>query len=331
MRTILISTLFILTVVAGRANEKLYNKLNRLYLTDRNKCMEQSKKVMKKKSQESIPYYFASVIYYDKSKESQNLRGTYLQLYRAVSSASKFEQYSGEQERNMVHWDEHIVSIKVRSEKLIKALNKNEMEDLSQTLTENLLKVESLASYFEVEKENKDVLDKTIYAKVPETSTTAGFEKVDGHFYGLPNGNERIASADQAKELEILKLINEERIRRHIPALVWNEDLANASRYHAYDQGTQGYFSHASNDKINNELIVVGSTFDRLRKFYKGSPSGECIAAGNLSAEKTVEQWLKSDGHAKILLDPSIRHAGIGFVQVEDSPYQYYWVLATGN
>lgn len=331
MRTLLISTLLFFTFSTGWANEKLYNKLNKLYLTDRTKCMEQSKKIMKKKATESIPYYFASAIYYDKSKESQTLRGTYLQMYRAVSSAAKFEKYSGDTERNLVHWDEHIISLKNRSEKLIKALNRNEMEDLSHNLTENLLKVGSIAAYFETEKESDDFLDRSLASKAEDTKHTVDFVKVEGHYYGLPQGNERISSADNAKELELLKLINEERARRHLPALTWNEDLANASRYHAYDQGTQGYFSHASNDKINNELVVVGSTFDRIRKFYKGSPSGECIAAGNLSAEKTVDQWLRSDSHAKILLDPSARHVGAGFVQVEGSPYNYYWVLATGN
>lgn len=39
MRTLLVSTLLLLTVSVSWANEKLYNKLNKLYLSDRDKCM----------------------------------------------------------------------------------------------------------------------------------------------------------------------------------------------------------------------------------------------------------------------------------------------------
>lgn len=329
MRTLLISTLLLFSVSTSLANEKLYNKLNKLYLTDHKKCMEQAKKVMKKKSQESIPYYFVSVIYYDKSKESQTLRGTYLQMYRAVTNAARFEKYSGETERNLVHWDEHVTSIKNRSQKLIATLDKNQMNDLSQNLTEQLSKVESIASHFKTEEETDDLLVKDINTEttVPEPH----FTKTEGHFYGLPTGNERIVSADRTSEQEILKLINQERTKKHLPILVWNEDLANASRYHAYDQGTQNYFSHTSNDRINDNLVSVGSTFSRIRRFYKGSPIGECIAAGNKNPATTFNQWKTSDSHAKVLFDADVRYVGIGFVQVEGSPHEYYWVLATGN
>mgnify|MGYP006213460335 CR=1 FL=1 len=82
---------------------------------------------------------------------------------------------------------------------------------------------------------------------------------------------------------------------------------------------------------INDKLVIVGSTFDRIKRFYRGNAGGECIAAGNQQAEKTFQQWLNSDGHAKILLEHDSRVVGIGFVQVEGSPHEYYWVLATGN
>jgi uncharacterized protein YkwD len=331
MRILLISTLLLFSFSTSLANEKLYNKLNKLYLTDQKQCMEQAKKVMKKKSQESIPYYFVSVIYYDKSKESQTLRGTYLQMYRAVTHAAKFEKYSGETERNLVHWNEHITSIKNRSQKLIATLNKNQLNDLSQNLTEQLSKVESIASHFKME-EDTDILEDLLVKNV-NTETLkpdANFTKMEGHFYGLPTGSELIISASKTSEQEVLELINEERRKRHLPALIWNEELANASRYHAYDQGTQNYFSHTSNDRINDNLVSVGSTFSRIKRFYKGNPAGECIAAGNRSSEATFNQWKTSDGHAKIMFDSDARYVGIGFVQVEGSSHEYYWVLATG-
>ncbi len=331
MRTLLLSTLLLFTVSTSWANEKLYNKLNKLYLTDRSKCMEQSKKVMTKKKHEAIPYYFVSVIHYDKSKESQNLRGTFLQLSRSAVNASKFEKLSGDQERDLVHWDEHIASLHNRAEKLIVVLNKNQMNDLSQQLIENLSKVESLASHYTIEKE-VDLLEKEV-VEIPKTAdkNTTNFVKVEGHFYGMPTGKETVTSASVSSEKELFELINKERARLLMPALVWNEELAIASRYHAYDQGTQGYFNHTSYDRINDELVKVGSTFERVRRFYKGNPAGECIAGGNKNPKATLEQWMNSEGHSKIVLDAGSRFVGIGFVQVEGSPHEYYWVLVTGE
>lgn len=331
MRTLLFLTLVVFVVPGTWANEKMYSKLNKLYLTDRDKCLEKSKKLIQKNSQEAIPYYFNSVIYYDQSKESQTLRGTYLQLYRSVTNAAKFEKNSGDQERALVNWEEHIVSLKNRAERLISSLNKNEMQDLSLQLTEGLTTVESIASYFQPEKPSTDILDQDVAVIKESTPENLNFTKAEGQFYGLPTGKERIESANGNSEQELLQLINQARAKKNIPALVWSEDLSNASRYHAYDQGTQGYFSHASNDRLGNRLTVVGSTFDRIKRFYPKGGAGECIAAGNMEAGKTFEQWMNSDGHAKILMDATSKVVGIGFVQVEGSPHEYYWVLATGK
>jgi uncharacterized protein YkwD len=330
MRTLLVLAMLILANVS-LANQKLYNKLNKLYETDKNKCLETAKKLMQKKSFEPTPYYFASVIYYDKSKEARNLRGNYLQLFRAVSSAVKFEELSGDQERELVHWDEHLAVVKNRSELLITALNRNDLEELSDNLIGQLTKIESLAHHFGgVQK--TDVLAELYKAPIVEkTDKNEVFTKIDGHFYGLPKGIENLASSNIQAEREIVTLINNERIKRQLPPVNWNEDLARASRYHAYDQGSQGYFSHTSNDRINGDLKMVGGTFERIGKFYKGSIKGECIAAGNNTAQATFIQWMNSDGHREIMLDPTATTIGIGYVSVDNSPFQHYWVLATGK
>src|SRR5690606_38910064 len=115
------------------------------------------------------------------------------------------------------------------------------------------------------------ILAKEIIPVVETTAVPTDFVRLEGQFYGMPSGKENVLSGSTEEEAKLLKLINQERAKRRAPALAWNEDLAKASRYHAYDQGTQGYFSHASNDKINDKLVIVGSTFDRINRFYKGS------------------------------------------------------------
>ncbi|HLU86114.1 MAG TPA: CAP domain-containing protein [Taishania sp.] len=330
MRTLLFTMLFLVGASTGNANEKLYNKLNKLYLTNRDKCAEMTKKVLKKDKTASIPYYFNSIIYYDKSKESQTLRGTYLQLYRSVTSAVKFEKYSNEKDRKLVQWDEHLLSLKNRADRLIAALNRNAMGDLSLKLEEGLSEVGSFSELYKTEIDD-DLLAKTPDETPKSTKTPTNYVRKPGHFYGLPTGTEIIQSSDESVERKLLELINIERGNRRIPALKWSETLANASRYHAYDQGTQGYFSHATSDDINGETIIVGSTFDRIKKFHRGNVAGECIAAGNASAEQTFAQWLKSSAHANIILDHDATIAGIGYIQVPGSPYEYYWVIVTGN
>lgn len=329
MRTLLVSTLLTIGISVSWANEKLYNKLHKFYLSDRDKCMEKSKKAIAKNSSEAIPYYFTSVIYYDKSKESQTLRGTYLQLNRSIINAGKFEKYSGDQERDIVHWDEHIASLENRAGRLISALNKNSMNDLSIDLEKNLAKVTSLSEKYKPSENTDDILVK----QIPENNQNSNdFIKVEGQFYGMPTGLENVESYNKNEELELLQLINNERTKRQLPVLTWNEDLAKASRYHAIDQGTQGYLNHSTKDLINGELVTVAGASARIRKFYKtGTSDGECIAAGNEDITATLNQWFKSESHKEIILDPSSKFIGIGFIKVEGSPYEYYWVLATGK
>ena len=118
----------------------------------------------------------------------------------------------------------------------------------------------------------------------------------------------------------------------HLPPLVWNEDLAKAARYHAHDLGSQKYFDHNTYDRVDNELVAIGSTFDRIKKFYdKTHVNSENIAAGNESPNKTYLQWYNSVGHNENMFNASSRFVGIGFCQVPNSPHEYYWVFCTAE
>jgi len=318
---VFISLLFATNTWAVQASEKTYNKLNKWYVVDKAKCLELSKKMIRKNSKVAIPYYFASQIYYDKSKETGSLRGVYLHLNRSVRSAVNFEKYSSSTDRELVQWDEHIATLKQRSQKLITALNSNDLNDLATNLTRSLTKVESLAKHFLVVEHTPDILDATTKLVVPKMV----------NLHGLPNGNEYIMSANTSKEEQLLEYVNTERSKRNLYPLTWNEELSKVARYHAYDQATENYFSHSSKDYINGRHIVVGSAMDRIRRFYSGTPLGECIAAGNPSAYNTFEQWLNSSGHAEILLHPEALYIGVGFVYAEKSEHEFYWVLTTGR
>ncbi|MCO5260413.1 MAG: CAP domain-containing protein [Crocinitomicaceae bacterium] len=335
MRTLLISTLLVFAVSTSWGNQKLYNKLNKLYLTDRNKCLDVSKKIIEKKPTESIPYYFSSVIYYDKSKESRTLKGAYLQLYRSATNAAKFEKTCSDSEKSMVNWDEHIASLKNRAGKLISSLNRNEMGDLSENLTASLNKIESIASginlaqYDVIENQEPFAFEADVTKVVENTNVI--YTVPTNQFFGMPSGKEMILSSNTAEETRLLELINIERAKNGSSPLVWSEDLARACRYHAYDQGSQGYFSHDTYDVSNNKQNKIGGTFDRINKFSKRAVDGECIAAGNSTAEATFQQWMDSPSHRSIILEKSSKTIGIGYQSVDGSPFTHYWVLATGK
>ena len=147
-------------------------------------------------------------------------------------------------------------------------------------------------------------------------------------YYGLPIGNERIKSASITYEKEILGIINSERKKQGMQELIWEEDLARAARYHAYDLATQKYFDHNSYDRKNGKLIKVGGTFERIHRFYsKTFVNSENIAAGSSNPGGTYNQWYKSPGHYKNMFNRKSKKVGIGLYYDKDSLYGYYWVF----
>ena len=149
-------------------------------------------------------------------------------------------------------------------------------------------------------------------------------------FFGMPTGNEIVASSSPQGEKDILKIINKARIEKGMSELEWDEDLANAARYHAYDLATQDYFDHASFDRSGGKLVQVGGTFDRIKKFYsKSFVNSENIAAGNESAQATYMQWYNSKGHYENMFNESSKKVGLGVFYDPDSVFGYYWVFCT--
>ena len=144
--------------------------------------------------------------------------------------------------------------------------------------------------------------------------------------------SENIISFDYNHEMDLLDLINRERLSQGMEELEWNDDLARACRYHAYDQGSQNYFDHNSMDRKDGKLNKVGDTFDRIRKFYSESHvNAENIAAGGMTPEEAYHDWFTSKGHYETMFNTSSKKVGIGVAHVPGSKYGYYWVLCTAE
>lgn len=327
MRTICVTLILLAVTITANANERIYNKLNKIYLSNPELCLEKAKKFMEKKPNEGASYYFASSVYFNKVEQSHTLRGKYLQLRRAINYARKFDKIGTSELKEKVLWTDKLDDLQFKTSQLVHALDKNNQEDLSQELISNINKIESLEEL----KANPEMDDYAATTK-PITAPKAEFVKLENQYYGLPTGKEIIMSASPENEKLMLERINKARVEKGIPPLTWNEDLAKASRYHAYDLGSQAYFDHKSCDRINDELIEVGATFDRVKQFYSATRlSSENIAAGNEDVDQTFLQWKNSKGHSENIFNPESRYAGIGICYIPNSPYGYYWVMNTAE
>jgi uncharacterized protein YkwD len=118
----------------------------------------------------------------------------------------------------------------------------------------------------------------------------------------IPNA----ANVAQARAAMIC-LINAERARHGLVALVPNTALTNAAQGHSNDMAVHHFFSH-------------GDVFGRIKRsgYFTGATRfafGEtlvfnCGAAAGVSA--IVAQLLASSLHSSRLLNPTFRHIGVG-------------------
>ena len=134
-------------------------------------------------------------------------------------------------------------------------------------------------------------------------------------------------------ESSIHSLINEERMKHGLSALVWDDALGRIARKHSQDMAKRNYFSHDSPEGhdfsyryrqdgyscavrlrsviytgaeniFQNNLYDSMTTIDGVR-YYDWNSEGKI-------AETTVEGWMNSSGHRKNILTPHWRKEGIG-------------------
>jgi uncharacterized protein YkwD len=106
------------------------------------------------------------------------------------------------------------------------------------------------------------------------------------------------------------------------PPLVWNTNLQKAAYGHAKDMNDGHYFSHDSKDgrSMQDRIVFAGYYF----KGYQSFNVGENIAFGQQSIQQVMDEWFKSEGHCKNLMNPLFKEVGV--VQYND-----YWVQDFGG
>ncbi len=110
-----------------------------------------------------------------------------------------------------------------------------------------------------------------------------------------------------AYEKEVVRLVNEERVKNGLRELTYDWELSRVARIKSQDMRDNRYFSHTS--------PTYGSPFNMMRSFgitYRSA--GENIAKGQATPAAVVNAWMNSSGHRANILSPSFTHIGVGYV-----------------
>ena len=109
-------------------------------------------------------------------------------------------------------------------------------------------------------------------------------------------------------ESEVIRLVNEIRVKNGLKALEADWELSRVARIKSQDMKDNNYFSHTS--------PVYGSPFNMIKNFgisYKSA--AENIAKGQSTPQAVVNAWMNSQGHRANILNSSYTKIGVGYVQ----------------
>lgn len=134
-----------------------------------------------------------------------------------------------------------------------------------------------------------------------------------------------------ALEEDVLDLVNAERAQggtcggdSYAPSdpLEMQPALRCAARVHALDMIDRGFFDHINPDGDGPYERSAYAGYDAMW-------SGENIAAGSVTAEGVMDQWMNSPGHCSNILFEDFTEIGVGYVP--GGPYGTMWVQVFGT
>jgi uncharacterized protein YkwD len=310
--------------LSANAIEIPYNYLKKSYENEYDKTLERAERCMKLLPNNPAAYYYASLVHFENAQKQTVVRKRYLGLVKSLRYARELESKQDTEFLELISWDTLTPYIQDFTVNVNKELNEAELYKLSAIVERRAKHLDWMGPSVKSE----DVAANESNAFKTESKISSGM--FNGQYFGMPSGTELIKSHDNLSEREMLDLINKERLSQGMQLFSWDEDLARAARYHAFDMGTQDYFDHKSYDRSNGKLTTAGGTFTRIGAFYTASfANSENIAAGNQAAEHTYKQWYHSQGHYDNMFNESSAKIGIGVVYVPGSEYGYYWVMCT--
>jgi uncharacterized protein YkwD len=124
-----------------------------------------------------------------------------------------------------------------------------------------------------------------------------------------------------ALERETVDLVNAERAKVGLAPYVLDVRLVDAARLHSQDMAARSYFDHVTPEGVTFDQRILAAGYP--------SPGAETIAAGFPTPAAALAGWMGSPGHHAILLDPTLRHVGVGIAT--GGPYGIYYTANFGT
>ena len=178
----------------------------------------------------------------------------------------------------------------------------------------------------------KTVTTKKIYGVYSDNSeellTTESIETYNNSAYSaedkdlLEESNTK-AAANGDFYKEVLRLVNEIRVKAGAEKLTLDNSLCKAATMRAVEMNYSGVFDHKRPNGTE-----FSSVFANYPISYK--TAGENIAAGYKSPEAVVEGWKNSEGHYKNMINPDFTKLGVGMSN-EKIGDGIYWVQLFTN
>tara|TARA_B100000700_G_C14898326_1_gene786109 strand:+ start:106 stop:1092 length:987 start_codon:yes stop_codon:yes gene_type:complete len=323
MKTILLFQLALISFTSISENRD-FKRLEELYESDKISCYKLAKYNIEKNTKDYSHYFFAikCKLYLDSAEDirfTQNeirIERHVQDILEMISYAKKVNNYMNEDLMYLHNWFFIWDELNTRIISLVSNISHQDMNranriaDIAKSIINIDIKGEGHIAY------SQDRRIANLYSN----------QKSKKFLNGIPNGDEDLASSSIDKEIEFLRILNKERIKKGMQPLKMNQDLTRAARYHSFDMGSQNYFAHQTYDRPNNgsKLIEICGPFDRIRKFSKYY-GGENLYAGGSSAQSAYNSWYESPGHYRNMFNPKYKEIGIGFIKVEGSKYTNYW------
>jgi len=140
----------------------------------------------------------------------------------------------------------------------------------------------------------------------------------------LPNGVPILSDTERReKELEVIRLVNIERTNAGLKPLTVSEDICVVARIKTDEMVALNYLAHTS--------PTYGTPKEMLKAFGISCKSvGEAAGrAGGTLPNNAVWEWMHSDAHKKIILNPQYTKAGVGLTS--DGEGLGYWSIILTN
>jgi uncharacterized protein YkwD len=104
---------------------------------------------------------------------------------------------------------------------------------------------------------------------------------------------------------ELLNAINQYRAQNGLGPVQYNPALDQASQGHSNDMASTGTMSHTGSGGTDPGQRISASG-------YQWTHVNENVAAGQDNVNQVLQDWIRSPGHNKNLLDPNVTEIGLG-------------------